>query len=782
MSSSAVGLQVDLPGLSSLFLNLGAAGLKKIAQAGVDLHTLLYIGEIAEMCPACLEYRKEINTCRQNQRKETIWLYKLVEIGTASNFIADELLKRRAGENIVALMSTILPILSEEECDSFILKLFEECKIDVDKTPGLAQLQALRDAILPLAQILDFKDRTYQYHVLLDQLQSQDPRPLRKSIPSVETLVQVVLMLQKLAMHTDAAYKIIYRGWEGAAWVIAYARHVLGLSVCVLRTAQDSVPINGDYKSSRVFVYIFESERSCELVVDGNFTELITPMESSECTPCAIDLTNVNLRTIYVPDSPHLREAASVITRSLVQSFASRRARGLGYESLRWQRTNLEEAPMFTPYAVHCLPFIRRRALKIIGIMGFRVQEEIEPGAHAWQEYLLLHKPKAGFSLYPGPAWMDSSHVCQHLTQKGKSILRFNKSGKLLLQRIIRIADVASCLAFSNWGEKVRLISTRFLEDGLPDAHALCSLGEERWSAQSLFEEDYSSNINSINELTCALVYIVIGEKLDLKQHLNPESLAFETHNVVFARAAATEDSLKFDAVLIHIHPGHISILGQRRMEIRSYYDTDIVWDHDIELPASHDPQPVVLAPFDGIRGSEIRSTLKLHRSYVEVTRALVVDSHIFNLHCPSLFNNEIFCVYVASSCSHAYDSPAHVALDCEYNIRSGFTNNVLGDAELNIFLQAVDQNSCGQWASVYGGIPKNFIELQIGYRVMDNFNRILQQTMCTKCIIDHIVKCHKSRDRSEEDWKPRFCFSVIPFRPSSEVVDEARGAEVVRE
>lgn len=109
MSTAAVGYQVDLPGLASLVLNLGAAGLKKFAQAGVDVHTVSCMGEIAGLSPACPEYRREISDCRQQQRKQSIWLYKLVEIGTASNFVTDELLKRKAGENIVALMSTILP-------------------------------------------------------------------------------------------------------------------------------------------------------------------------------------------------------------------------------------------------------------------------------------------------------------------------------------------------------------------------------------------------------------------------------------------------------------------------------------------------------------------------------------------------------------------------------------------------------------------------------------------------------------------------------------------------
>ena len=66
-----VGWQVDLPGLSSLLLNLGSAGLKRFAEAGVDFHTILCMGEIAENCPASVQYRKELSVCRQEQRKQS---------------------------------------------------------------------------------------------------------------------------------------------------------------------------------------------------------------------------------------------------------------------------------------------------------------------------------------------------------------------------------------------------------------------------------------------------------------------------------------------------------------------------------------------------------------------------------------------------------------------------------------------------------------------------------------------------------------------------------------
>lgn len=147
--SRGVGWQVDIPGLASLVFKLGASGLKRFAQAGVDLHTVVCMWEIAEKCPASIDYRREISACRQRQRKQSQWFYTAVELGSATNFVADELLKNRAGENVIALMSASLPVMSETSCDAMLLKLFEAAGAPLDKTPGLGQLRSLRETLLP---------------------------------------------------------------------------------------------------------------------------------------------------------------------------------------------------------------------------------------------------------------------------------------------------------------------------------------------------------------------------------------------------------------------------------------------------------------------------------------------------------------------------------------------------------------------------------------------------------------------------------------------------------
>ncbi|KAL8947883.1 MAG: hypothetical protein Q9222_005876 [Ikaeria aurantiellina] len=364
ISSSGMEWQVDLPGLSSLVWNMGAAGLKKFAQAGVDVHTLLCMGEIAETCPACLEYRKEINTCRRQQRRESIWLFKIVEIGAASNFIADELLKKRAGENIVALMSTILPILPEDDCDSFILQLFE--RIEADKTPGFAQLQAFRDALQPLAQKTAFKDRTYQYHIMLSNLVPEYGQGLSCAVPDSQTLANLVRLFQTL-MQRDSSHVLSYRGWAGAAWVIAYARHVLGLRVCVLRTSNDLLPVNGDYTESRVRVYIMEEDPACEIVTKGQVSELISILSRDPImtTLWSIDLENVNLRDLFLPYSATrvtmISHMIKMLTFTLLFHYQTHALHSQNHFQLPG-RPSME----LQAYTSYCLPQIEHRALKAL--------------------------------------------------------------------------------------------------------------------------------------------------------------------------------------------------------------------------------------------------------------------------------------------------------------------------------------------------------------------------------------------------------------------------------
>lgn len=737
MATNPVQWQVDLPGLSSLILNMGAAGLKKFAEAGVDIHTLLCMGEIAEVCPASLEYRKEINACRKQQRNQSIWLYKLVEVGTASNFLADELLKKRTGENIVALMSTILPILVEDDCDSFMLRLFETRKIDPDKTPGLTQVQAFRDAILPLVQKLAFKDRTCQYHMLLRHLHDGVPPRLCTSVPDIETLVQVMLMLQRLVIEQNSTYVLTYRGWKGAAWVITYARHVLGLAVCVLRTQHDTIPINGQYHNSKVFIYLFDEASRCELVASGHISDLVILTDAIRRTQWAIDLENVSLRSLYLPDDPTSAEAASVITRSLALQFTAQHACSLARIDTV-AGVPLQSKRRLSSYTMYCLPQLHRRALDVIDVMGFRTGAGVEPDANTWKDFFRLEEGPdvASFLMKPGPKWVNCALPCL----KDRIDHSFDWEGERLLNRMIMLADAASCLAFSNWGRGLKTLSTIFLENGLPANYASLRLLKETDSSGSTSIRVFPrlGAIYRIYSLMRAVTFVVMGRAVDTME----VTMAFERQGVVVARAAAAQKSINLDTIFIHFYAGHLMMLGQRRPEIRNCSDASgQECDCEIWNPPTHDARAVEIHPLNGFPEMTIKSLSALTRTSIEVTQNLVLGDRIYQLRGPTFSNDKILDSYVTDSCSHAYSTPASISLQAHEVIRNGLhlglrhqSNSM--DLLLSVYVQSVDQNPYGQWASMHCANQGQTRSMEKPHVVPVN---ILQRGMCIKCTVDVI-------------------------------------------
>lgn len=781
---------------------MGAAGLKKIAQARVDIHTLLCMGEIAELCPASLEYRKQINNCRQKQRKQSIWFHKVVEIGTATNFIPDELLKKRAGENIIALMSTILPMLSEDDCDCLVLRLFEFLNIHADKTPGLGQLQCFRDAILSLAQQIDFKDRTCQYHVLLGGLQFQDQQPFSTSIPSVGVLAQAIVMLQKVVLDDDAKHVLIYRGWAGAAWVTAYARHVLGLPVCVLRTAQESVPINGSYQDAKVYLYVFEQETSCELVLDGKVSSLVTPTDSIEATIGVIDVENVNLRNIYIPDDPSLREDASVIVRSLALYFTAQRAASLGEDIC----SPLQYNPGLSRYAEYCLPYLSRRALKIVDIMGFREQTDIELDQYTWQAFLIERsecRHEQAYYLQPGPKWMHRLQTYDDCSSTSR-YHGFDEKQQRLLKSMFSLADAASCLAFSNWGETLRLISLQFLQYGLPVGLAAYhwSKGEDSTGASSSVKRqstwgdcglrEYAPLCFQINhparyqitDLTDSIGHIVVGaghpQGYSLKRYRSLHRVvAFDRQSVVFVRAAAMEDSISLDGRFILIYPGHITLLGQRRTVIEtsnpsSSSSSSRCWIGVSDLEKRPRDATKKYYPYNGISDLSLKTMSTLSRFWIQIKRTITIDGSVMEWNCPSLANFEIHDLYVTHGCAHSYHSQAAEAPNSNIIVQTGFylgqrpelPEVSQGQRIAQIFVQAVDQNPCGQWASIYDPYWQT--------QGMQIQARILQRNMCLQCVFDLIQKC-QADNRLQ---KLPSCYVVIPGRLKWEDKGEAVSGE----
>ncbi|KAL8713582.1 MAG: hypothetical protein Q9220_002444 [cf. Caloplaca sp. 1 TL-2023] len=610
--SSGVGWQVDLPGLSSLVLNAGAAGLKKFAQAGVDVHTLLCMGEIAETCPASPEYRKEINTCRQQQRRQSIWLFKVVEIGTASNFIADELLKKRAGENVVALMSTVIPILPEHDCDSFLLQLFESSRIDADKTPGFGQLQAFRDALQPLASKTAFKDRAYQYHAMLGRLAPEYRQELTGAVPSTEALAKLVLLFQSLVQR-NPSHVLSYRGRVGAAWAIAYARHVLGLRVCVLRTLNDPVPINGDFQDSRVRVYVNEQEPVCEIASRGQVSELIS-ITSQPYPPAwswIIDLENVNLADVCLPYGPTRLAIISDMTRILMNLL-------LGHyytDALRTQHYSRRFRCLpvgLQSYASYCLPEIKSRALKVLIMMGLCTNAHVEPTIEKWKDYLCIQamlgaQDRFFIDFVPGPKW---THL-QSGDYKSSPETKWGTGRRLIIHGLLQIADAACWLASSNWTADLHCITAEFFQDLREPRQFQLTRDEEAWEVASGRLGDIVAGRRSLARL---------GADLDLQAD---QPIAVESQGIVYAQSSAFQYCLGSEALFVRMYRGTITLMG----ETRPYISGSLRRDRSDGIPVSK--AALERNVLNAVPSLEITTESRLRRECIGITAWVVLERRI---------------------------------------------------------------------------------------------------------------------------------------------------------
>ena len=763
-----VGWQVDLPGLASLVLNLGASGLKRFAEAGVDFHTILCMGEIAEKCPASNEYRRELSVCRQAQRTESQWLYKLVEIGAATNFVADELLKKRAGENVVALLSAILPVMSESSCDNLLLKLFEACNAPLDKTPGFGQLRSIRKSLTPLTRKTQFKDRAFQYHILSRQLLDTDASAVKptanESIPSEETAVQVILALSKL-VREDSGHILAYHGLKGSGWVIAYARHVLGLPVCVLRSTSKPVPISGDYQSARVLAYLFEAENKCDILLNRNVQDFfITKSLDPSChTGWMIDVGKTNVLDSYMSAADPLRKGVSVVARSMANSYIRKLAMGFN--------TGHARLPGLIKYPVYCLPALRKRVTRILSLLGFDHVDGSDLNIREWSEYIRLREPTPKGSqrrkdkdvitedpappyLVAGPAWINSglghtqvSGNDQHMEDSeddsaARQDTRLDEQGIRHISFLSGIVEAACLLSFTDWDQNLRLLSTSFLGN-------LASWREGLVFRKPLIDILTRDTLDGIArlgmiELCETTINVCIGRrKVWTPVFGDEEMLAFHYYGIIFVQNAAFHQRLDLQSCFLHLSPGAIIADGEEKEELYTYstrqqkFESLTDWDSQMHKE---------FAPVDLFPGISFSTRLELSGEKIYLQQHALVKDQICEILSPGMISSALACLFVTKDCDHRYYGAITATKFDEFvKLKQGL---YLAGAEHRsplpeLWLQAVDQNAPGQWLAYHQETMYHQREVNMGFDNKADLI-VLQRNCCTACACKLVLNSKK--------------------------------------
>ncbi|KAJ5743683.1 hypothetical protein N7533_008553 [Penicillium manginii] len=384
--------QIDIPGLSQLVLNVGAYGLKQLALAGVDPHTIGCMLMIAEYTPACPDFRSKLNKTREYQRTERIWLYKMIEIGTSINFLADQMLKTRAGENVVALLSAVAPFMDEKSCVTVLLSLFEAAKVSLDNTPGLTQLQNIRRSLVPLACKAGMGEKVINYHYFFSSLlkkQHKQHAPPTDSIvpydaiPTSHDIPRIVQLIHKLST-SGARQVIIFKGIRGAAWIAAYTSYILGLPTCALDADERSVPITSNYDAAQIIFDVSSTEQNGGLYLEGEVLDLISLDRRAidNSSGWRVDCSIVDFFNIHHPDLRMSRpdtftRLSTFAAIDLLNTLADLSASfDHPYTDSTRYRSRFGRSVGLQSYTISVLQKIQARGFRILKILGFRPPDE----------------------------------------------------------------------------------------------------------------------------------------------------------------------------------------------------------------------------------------------------------------------------------------------------------------------------------------------------------------------------------------------------------------------
>ncbi len=461
---------------------------------------------IADFCPASEFCQAQLTRLRQEQRSKLLRLYDAVEIGPATNYVADLLLQYGTGKNALALLTSIFPVMSKAASNAAITFLFRKAGVPPDYTPGVGQLERLREALMPMIIKTTFKDKVLQYHAWmiralasLKQQRSVDGtedvpslKNVYDSIPHEELVSNILSFMHKVKGSQNLIYE--HHGLAGAAWSAAFARDILGLLVCVFSDAESTSPISGDLKTAKVIIRPYSITSKC-LIRNGNTVEdslEITSLSKEERLGWVIDLGRTNFFDLHVsPNDAHLKEMFGAMTGPLTQSCVEILARSFYWKKEEKRLEGFQKFPM-----AH-IPLIRAKALTIMHSLGFDCSTVSL--LKSWKDYFCFHQREESTesksyepSLSTRRNSIKKTRTSAHLapTRKWKKRFgdaaidahaplcqgdEFNAYGRKAISCLVKAVTFASTLAFTNWGKDFRSMSVNYLqrEDALDETHPL---------------------------------------------------------------------------------------------------------------------------------------------------------------------------------------------------------------------------------------------------------------------------------------------------------------------
>lgn len=728
--------QVDIPGLSRLVMGAGAHGLKQMVLSGVDIHTIGCMLMVSELIPASQDFRTTLNARRERQRTECQWLYNLVEIGAGSSFLVDHLLKTRAGENVLALLASIVPLMSPDACSAALSVLFDTAGVPFDHTPGVNQFHKLRGALVSFARTVGFQERVLRYHSLLERIVSrQSPQattPIKRcpfdAMPSKYNLPRVIQFCHKIATSGDIAI-LVYKGFQGSGWVAAYANFILGFSVCAVDSAGVQIPISDSYGKAKVIMQLAAKESACELLMEGNLTDFISiePMDQPSRRAWSVNCSELDFLVHNLPeltDPNHVNTVSEIAAVSTLNEVVQR-ASHIG---------TTDSLPGFQTYFVSVLPQIQERSLHILSLLGFKAKQR---GHYRFD-----------MSFHCEGTHNDALLACNLIRQfrDEKTLIRILKRRDATTKKdspLYRISDrvcevlgrailFASQMAFTDWNTTLQTMSVHHFHGHTTSRTILTCATPAPVHEPGPFE----GLGRAILACTDAIDEQTLTQKI-----FTPDWLGLNLDGVIVLRTLSNCHSItKVQGRVFSLLPGYISFEGQQREVIRMAFENDVRCKPITSL--NQDVQPMDCAP-------ALRSRFLFSGSGDTLwARHEILDgSELFTVAHPVDISAAIRKMLVAQPCAHPYNTifkdpdslrkeespfalfPGLTLYKSDRTPHSQLTFDGTHKYLSFLYYQQVEKNDFAQWLACqwHRGYDHNPI-------------LILQDNACLQCIIRRII------------------------------------------
>ncbi|KAF4448410.1 hypothetical protein F53441_8218 [Fusarium austroafricanum] len=457
---SNIQWQIDIPSLSQMILKIGAEGLKSIQMSGVDIHTIGCLLALGEITPADDMFRRKLVSYRRKQRSRRWFLNAVVEYGSGTNAVIDQLLTTRAGENILSLITAVTSVLNDGAIEVMNI-IFESLRTPSHSIPGISQLQRVRSTCIPLARMTDFKDRVARTHemILREAFLNQSMFVYHDALPDTRTMAKLIVDLKSISTEPTQGTKLIYYGLTGASWLIEYSKDVLGLDVCLVHEDGTVKPIKGTFRTASVVVLPTHSRAMEILRPLARPTDIFVLSEGKQ-KPHAISWLmscgegGVDFFQLSCGWALKDRQEVGDLTFSIAKEYVEYRA----------YRGGLAASNQGTSYPVLHFDSTIHNLRKILNLLGLPSQLtfkkdwrwiHFEKEAHSRPEKWILKLQL--FSRMSVSLVSSSCQSCSTILHPEELQNRPNFCVRCqLLKAILSVAYRASCLAFTDWAEESR--------------------------------------------------------------------------------------------------------------------------------------------------------------------------------------------------------------------------------------------------------------------------------------------------------------------------------------